>query len=235
MASMTESIRPRPPRRAFIFRGDPKNSGVTKRARIRSGGPAFSLIELLVVLAIIGVLVVVGVRVMGDSTGGAVQGASDLGVAAIEMARRASMAEQQGARVVMDADPQSECFLRRLVVVRKKSDGGWIMEARPQVLPSGAFLYPSYLKGAQDALFDFRSGSFEDGGKAWFYEFDGSGKLLLPEGVGQAQIVFVAGLLSQTAPFELTVPEKRETSKQGFVMRKSGAVNRFESPEQITN
>lgn len=208
---------------------------VAKDRYVRRERRAFSLIEILAVLVIIGVLVVVGVRVLGDSTGSAVQGASDLGVAAVEMARRASTAEQQGARVVLDADPQSEFFLRRLAVVRKNSEGGWVMDARPQVLPSGAFIYPGYLNGAQDALFDFRSGNFAEGGSAWFFEFDGSGKLLLPDGADQAQMVFVAGVLSPAPPFVLTVPGKREAGKQGFIMRKSGAVVRFESPEQIAN
>jgi prepilin-type N-terminal cleavage/methylation domain-containing protein len=221
--------------RRTAFRMISNDSPVPGSAAIWCGARAFSLIEMLAVLVVIGVLVVVGVRVMGDSTGSAVQGASDLGVAAVEMARRASMAEQQGARVVIDADPQSEFYLRRMMVVRRNADGGWVMDARPHVLPSGAFVYPSYLKGAQDALFDFRSGSFEEGGKAWFYEFDGSGKLLLPDGATRAQFVFVAGVLSQAPPFALTVPEKRETGKQGFVLRRSGAVSRFESPEQIQN
>lgn len=199
---------------------------------------AFSLVEMLVVIGIIALLAVVGATMLGGTAarGTSVQGAVETGVGMVDLARRSAMASQRDSRIVINNDPQSEGYLRQMVVAVAQDLTGtvWEMVSRPRTLPNSTFLLPDSLTGMNSGSFDFRSGTFGVGGPALILEFDVVGNLSPPSGgPASAQLIFAAGVPASTAPFNPDFPTSLSEVRDGFIVRRSGAVVRFEDPSQI--
>jgi len=199
---------------------------------------AFSLVELLVVVAVIAVLVVAGATMLGGNSarGTSVQGAVETGISLVELAKRSAQASQRKARIVINDNPQSEGYLRQMTVAVAGDTAGtsWNAVGRPLILPRGSFLHPELALGFRKDSFDFRTGGFGSGGAARYLEFDVVGHLL-PDagGAASAQLVFAAGIPATAAPFTPEFPDALSKIRDGFIIRRSGAIVRFEDPPSM--
>lgn len=209
------------------------NVSPRKRLSARHSSAAFSLVELLVVIAVIAVLMgAVAIPASGlmqaRGVSGAVEGASSLVVAA----RIEAMKKGRPVRVIVDADSSGkETCHRRMAVLKKNDSDQWELASQMVNLPTGIFFWPEYSSGfKQDMKFDFtRRGSPQngsEGGSVSYVEFDGRGQL-----ADQARMIFVAGTAGSGGQIE--VPPAREAGRMGFILRKSGRVTHYRSPDEI--
>jgi|694.fasta_scaffold120138_4 prepilin-type N-terminal cleavage/methylation domain-containing protein len=201
---------------------------------------AFSLIELLVVMAIMALLLAAGMTMFRTPTSTLVQGAVETSAGMVDLAQRQAQVANGGSRLVVDIDPQSPNYLRSLAVLSAKTATTpvqWELRIRPQILRQEAQMYPKYSLGQGTMRFDFRSGAAQDGNGSGtlcqFWEFDSNGQLVTSASGASQQIVFVAGVISGGPPYSQTVADSREPGRDGVILRKSGGVTRFDSPDQI--
>lgn len=200
---------------------------------------AFSLVELLVIIAVIALLLGVGVGSTRDIVnGGGVRGAVSLAAGIIEHARTEAVLRGGGSRIIIDADPSSGGYLRRLAILRGvRQENGyveWQLASRPQTLPANAFFFEDYSDGFGTMRYDFGGGAGQTGNsgvECRYFEYDNHGWLVHVPGNGQPRAIFVTGLLNESGHLE--VSESREVARQGFILRPAGNVTHFESPDQI--
>jgi prepilin-type N-terminal cleavage/methylation domain-containing protein len=194
---------------------------------------AFSLIELLVVIGVMAVLMgAVIVPASGLMQARGVAGAADAASSLITGARIDAMKMGRPVRVVVDANPADrEKVFRRMACLRKTADNKWEFSSQVVNLPTGAFFWDEYSAGfASDMKVNFgnrataQTGS--EGGAVRYLEFDGRGQL-----ADQARMVFVSGIMSSAGTLE--VPAAREAGRTGFIVRKSGRITHYRSPDEI--
>lgn len=200
---------------------------------------AFSLVELLVVVAILSMLASVGALGLQGMTGGSgVQGAVDLVAGIIEQARTEAIVRGNGSRVLINADPQSEGYLSTVAVLSgvRQSDGAvlWKLSSRPRRFPKQAFFFQDYSGGFGTMKFDFHGPGEQAGDQGttcFYFEYDGRGALKSADPAVLSQLVFVNGSLEANGT--LRVSSTREFTRGGFILRPAGNVTYFETPDQI--
>jgi prepilin-type N-terminal cleavage/methylation domain-containing protein len=113
---------------------------------VRSGFRAFTLVELLVVVALIGVVVgVVGLASRSPGGGVALQAAQATLASLCNAARGRAVLAGQNARLVVAADPSdADCYLRYLLIVGEEEGGSdnWRAEGGGVYLPRGVYVVP---------------------------------------------------------------------------------------------
>lgn len=119
------------------------NDNSQQASRRRPLAAAFSLIELLVVIGLIALMVGgVGFALRDSAPSLAVQNAQGVVAGALNAARTHALAEQTTVRIAIDANPQSDSFMRRLHIL-VQAGGGWRAVGNEILLPGGAFLVPA--------------------------------------------------------------------------------------------
>lgn len=195
----------------------------------------FSLVEILAVIAVIALLLGASVGSMqGIVNGSGVRGAVSLASGIVELARTEATLRGGGARIIIDADPTSPGYLRRIAVVRgvREDDGSisWQVASRPQQLPEHTFFSEEFSGGFGSMQFAFPG----DGGgnsECLFFEYDHRGRLVPAAGGGLTKAVFVRGRVLPDGTLE--VPDSLELGRQGFILRPAGNVTHFDSADQI--
>lgn len=206
------------------------------RYGVSPGG--FSLIELLAVIAVLAMVLAIGAPSMQSVVNGSgVRGAVNVAGSAVEHARLEALRHGGGARIVIDADPNSEHYLRRIAVLsgqRQQGTTGWKMNYRPLVLPDRAYFYPEYSGGFATMQYDFRDGGWQDGTKGspcYYFEYDSQGRLVPPNASGVSQAVFVGGVVRGNG--ELDVPPADQAGRGGFILRRAGNLTYFDATTSI--
>jgi len=213
-------------------------------ASTRSPRFGFSLVELLVVLGLMALMAAVLPMVFqGATNGSGVRGAVNISAGLVEFARNNAVRSRDGSRIIIDIDPASSGYLRRMAILRgiRGSDGNisWQIAGPPQLLPSNTYFYKDYSKGFELMKFDFQSatmvGSNGSGTQVAVFEYDGSGRLVVQSGGGASQMVFVSGIIENPGSVNqtLSVPSARADGMAGFILRRGGNVTHFESANQI--
>lgn len=185
------------------------------------------------VVGFLGLLAAVGSVALKDGTGSAsVRQAAAQAAAMVEQARSGAMSQGMGTRLVIDNDPSSEHYLRRIAVFvpdYSEASGmqdGWKLANRPLILPAGIFLLPDYSWGwSSQESYVFGGSGAQAGGPCFVLHFDGEGRL---DANGAARMVFSRALEPASTP-----PENFLEGRQGILIRKYGVPAFFQTADQM--
>ena len=204
-------------------------------------GSGFTLVEILVVIAIISVLMTAGAIGLGNLSAGkgtstAIASCESL----FEEARTIATSKRCKARVMIDInDPNSENYLRRIVIAHEKINpdgtidpGEWVLASRGYVMPKGTFYSREYSKlaGGNDIKKENLNGvdiKTNYRGDYAYYEFTGEGIFLEPG----AKFIIGSGVRPKGQ--EPRVTKSAEKDFAGFVIWRNGRTSTYRSPEQM--
>lgn len=207
----------------------------------------FTLIEILVVLAIIGTLLGVGVGAIKNlSRSKGISTAVPLAQSVFDLARQTAKSTGVSTRVVIYADKGASRedhrnrYLRMIGVAtaRANADGDldvngdtvieWRLVARPIIIPSGTYFNKNLSEHwGEDTAFFPGSDQAVD---CFVYEFNSEGALI--NAIDSGQFVIQAGKLNPQAETP-NVSKDAKRDAGGFKIFKNGRVATFQSPNQI--
>jgi prepilin-type N-terminal cleavage/methylation domain-containing protein len=194
----------------------------------------FSLIEIIIVIAIVSILLALSSGLFqGLLVSSGVSGGTEVAAGVAGLARSEAQLSAGAARLVVDVDPGSPNYLKRMAVVREFEHEDGTREWRPisdmKFLPAGVFLYEPYVGGERTMTFQFSS--LEEQTQWIYFEFDSLGRLKLPidQDSERAQLVFIQGRLDESGDRSLAVTERGREGMMGFILRKSGSITFFPS------
>jgi len=218
--------------------------------KTHSGG--FTLVELLIVIAIISILLTLGSVAMRNSGGKGVTAATATAEAVFEEARSIAVGKGTRARVLIDVDrgsaTRSDAFLRRMVVAYEELDANgqpqqdqWVLSSRGYTFPDKTFFSQVYSKknhsGGGGDLDKMRLTGVSQMfvGEYVYYEFNSEGICTTGlQGTDYNPPSFVVGsgvLPDGEQNPRLTGEGKRDFG--GFVIWRNGATSLFRDPSQI--
>ena len=222
---------------------------VDLKSHSRQQSRAFTLVEMLVVIAIMSVLMTAGAIGLGNMSGKGVTSGVAAAESLFDEARTIAISQRTHVRVLvansLTHNPAEN--LRRLVVVSAEIDSAtkletapqkWILASRGVLLPDQVFFSQDYSKKAQktgmgsievDTLTTDKA-SYQ--GTYFYYEFSPEGICTTP-GAG---FVIGAGARNVKTPTEkprVTAAGKRDFG--GFVVWRNGRTSLFRSPTQIAS
>ncbi|MEO5916106.1 MAG: prepilin-type N-terminal cleavage/methylation domain-containing protein [Luteolibacter sp.] len=210
---------------------------------------AFTLIEMLVVIAIMSILMTAGAIGLGGMGGKGVSSGVATAESLFDEARAVAVGQRTRARVLISHDLTNSPAenLRRIVVAnaevdpatgKEKTPLNWVLSSRPQLLPDQVYFSETYSVKDQKS----GSGALEEmtlstgvkapfAGKYFYYEFNAEGISTTP---GASFVIGNGsrGLNSPTDQPRVTSSGKRDFG--GFVIWRNGRTSLFRSPAQIS-
>lgn len=192
----------------------------------------FSLVEVLVVIAVIGILAAIGLGSFDSRDRGAgARGASEILASMVHSTRLEAMSNGRGARLLIDDGAESETTLRRAAILGAVEGGGWQLAGRSVILPKGIYFLKDYsdgyISGEQYNLKTSDTQMGDSGTPVIVYEFDGRGHYV----DDSARVVCGPGVMNGGV---LEVPAEWLPARAGFVLRRNGRPFFFQEPDQIT-
>lgn len=210
----------------------------------------FTLVEVLVVVAIISILITAGVAGLGNLAAGkgtatAIATCESL----FEEARTIAVSKRCKARVMIDIDdPTNDNYLRRIIIVHEDTTdpaydpesatgGPWVLASRGYVMPGGTYFSKTYSTKKDGTALDEEL--LQLGGntgaeiktnyekKYAYYEFNGEG-IFPSAGAG-----FVIGAGVRPKGQEPRITKASERDFAGFVIWRNGSTSTFRNTNQL--
>lgn len=217
--------------------------GLRRISAARPSNNGFTLIEVLTVIAIISVLLTAGAIGLGNISAGKDTAAAIATCDSLfQEARTLAISNQCNARVMIDSDPDSETYLRRISIVRNQisptgavDPNTWVLSSRGYLMPKGIFYSQLLSTNPDSSARDEESVSpvNETGGtmtnyagEHLFYTFNSQGIISKPG----ARFIIGSGI---RLPGADPKTKSGERDFAGFVIWRNGSTSTFRSPEQM--
>lgn len=209
---------------------------------------AFTLVEMLVVIAIMSVLMTAGAIGLGGMGGKGVSSGVSSAESLFDEARSIAVGQRVKTRVLiakkLDNNPAEN--LRRMLIVAEEvnattgavSPNVFVIASRGIVLPDQVYFSQEFSErnqqggGALDEMTGYKAVKSANAGTYFYYEFNAEGICSTPG----ASLVIGTGSRSIKTPTEqprVTSAGKRDFG--GFVVWRNGSTSLFRSPGQISS
>lgn len=220
----------------------------------RRRSPGFTLVEMLVVIAIMSILMTAGAIGLSGMGGKGVSSGVASAESLFDEARTIAVGHRTRARVLIAKDLTNSPAdnLRRIVVVSEKidangkvQDGQWDLSSRGVVLPDQIYFSEEFSKADQSAGGTIKSDTFSGlkpayAGEYYYYEFNAEGICNNGDAPNTNGMSFVIGSGSRGIDKNSLTKKPRVTSAGkrdfgGFVVWRNGSTSVFRNTEQISS
>lgn len=189
----------------------------------------FSLVELLVVVALIAVLSSLAILGFGSSRSAGGRSAADLAASLALSARVEAMSQGYGSLLAIDNSSNPEHKFQRLAVFRfTNSSSPPELAGRVVPLPRGTFFLPKYSSATALITTNLNLPPGNTSTALLALRFDGSGQLVEPV---SADLVFGPDIMDSSG--NLQDPETLAAARQGFKLRRNGRPVFFKTPDDM--
>ncbi len=220
--------------------------------QIRSRRSGFTLVEMLVVIAIMSILMTAGAIGLGGMGGKGVTSGVATAESLFDEARATAIGQRTKSRVLVAVDLTNNPSdnLRKILIMyaeldpvtgNPKSPESWVLSSRGAILPDQTYFSQIYSMknhqnktplGASDEM-QLAAGTYKSGfvGKYSFYEFNAEGICTTP---GASFIIGAGARKANPGPTDkpqVTSAGKRDFG--GFVVWRNGRTSVFKSPDQM--
>ncbi|MCX7869669.1 MAG: prepilin-type N-terminal cleavage/methylation domain-containing protein [Terrimicrobiaceae bacterium] len=203
-------------------------------AATRRRAAAFSLVELLVVLAVVAILGVVTIAGFSSiNRGAAARGAADLAASMALSARIESLTMGAGALLAIDNGPNTNNRWRRMAVFRRVPNPADPSASIPQMVgqpvrfQGSIHFLPAYSRGYQATNLDFPGAPNLP---VLAFHFTSTGQASKAPGDDDIRLVFGPGPVGADGK---PVQEALAAARAGFLLRPNGRPTFFTSPDEM--
>jgi prepilin-type N-terminal cleavage/methylation domain-containing protein len=196
---------------------------------------AFTLIELLVVIAILAIMAVAGAMALGGSSGKSLKGSAAVASSIFGLARTEAIMRRIPVRVIVDADPASQNYLKRLAAIAPAMTAGnpdWssvTQIAKWQSLPANA-----YFNAANSTQNTMTGGGLPGTSRFFYFQFEPNGQMAPFQNSNGQKVSIFQFVISPGVVNNGSFQETGTNQRYGFKVFRMGNIAFFDDPGTIS-